>query len=59
MEFSAFGFTLFQSQKTVEEKSISRRKEEAVEAAERVNSVNVMNVSHSVPVEMYGCLFYN
>ena len=41
MEFSSFVFTLFQPQKTVEEKSISRREEEAVEAAERVNSVNV------------------
>ena len=41
MDISSFVFTLFQSQKAVEEKSISRRKEEAVEAAEPVNSVNV------------------
>ena len=41
MECSAFVSTLFQSQKAVEEKSISRREEETVEAAEPVNSVNV------------------
>ena len=38
-------FTLFQPQKTVEEKSISRREEETVEAAEDVNSQMFINVS--------------